>query len=752
MDNPELAWLIPTTLEILGLAIALGVLGFAYEGATKDGKPFLEALEQDHRARWLAAGMVIFALGLCFTHMAWGYKAVAVILGVTITGLAMSMPERVRGGSRSDIKSSAVQRKQRFPFGWVILGVILLLMVAWAAHLGWHTVNLVETALSLRDNPGQVNMENVIPTVNSAASDLAAIHQDLRPFFPILRVLKDVPLVGAYLGQVEPLVTYANSLAQAGKEVSQGLAPLLDDMQADQTDPPLLELASQVLGSGGERFVIAAGEIERADAVRIQIRPELMPDSIRSLYLQLDENFGLLSAGVQFLQAAPTLLGNGQAQNYLVLAQNRDELRATGGFISGIGLMSIQNGKIQQFTLGDSYAVDDFTKNYPSPPEALKRFMLADYWVPRDANWSPDFPTAARQAQELYTLSTGIEIQGVIAFNQLAVQGILEAIGPVQVPGTDEPVSAQNVENYMRQAWAPAPEQGLSQEWWAHRKDFMQQLGNAIIEQVLNLRDPLQLTGLAKVVLDLMNQGQLLVYFDDMSAQVALDESGWTGALRPGNADYLYLVDSNVGFNKVDAVIQRSLIYQVDLSDVLQPTSKVTIAYQNTGNGNAACQQVASYGSGTYQDLQQRCYWDYWRVYSPQGTQLLSSTTQPVPADELLNGKGWSGQVESLAGEADTQVFAGMLVLPLSSSTQFELAYGLPDAILHQAGTGQIEYNIRVDVQPGLQGLPFRLEIRLPASAQISSSSTELMPAGVDNWAWQGELEQSFILNLAFSQ
>jgi hypothetical protein len=199
-------------------------------------------------------------------------------------------------------------------------------------------------------------------------------------------------------------------------------------------------------------------------------------------------------------------------------------------------------------------------------------------------------------------------------------------------------------------------------------------------------------------------------------------------------------------------VIQRSLIYQVDFSDVQHPIGKVTIAYQNTGKGNAACQQVISYGSGTYQDLQQRCYWDYWRVYTSQGTQLLSSTAQPVQASELLNGEGWFGQVESLAGEADTQVFAGMLVLPLSSSAQFELRYGLPDAILHPAGTGQLEYTLRMGVQPGLQGLPVRLEIRLPVSAHLFSSSDGFMPGGVDTWIWQGELEKSIQLKLTFTQ
>ena len=46
MNDLELAWLVPTALQVLGLAIALGVLGFAYEGATRERKPLAGALEE----------------------------------------------------------------------------------------------------------------------------------------------------------------------------------------------------------------------------------------------------------------------------------------------------------------------------------------------------------------------------------------------------------------------------------------------------------------------------------------------------------------------------------------------------------------------------------------------------------------------------------------------------------------------------------------------------------------------------------
>jgi hypothetical protein len=750
MNELDLAWLVPVSIQVLGSAIALAVLGFAYENGLRDKNPFLHSLGRPARLAWLAVAAGIFAIGFGLTHAPWEAKACAIFLVIALLGLVI-----VSRGASGDYPKS-VRRAKLTARSVVLLaaqlwlGVFVILAMAWALHLGWHIYHLAKSARSLVNSMAPLQVETILPLVAPAAADVQAIDEQIRPLFPLFNTLQGLPWVGPYLGQVDPLLTYADGLARAGDEIVSGLAPLLEPGANENNNLSLLERASQVLQAGDSQFLAAQAALEQARAARDRIDPGLLPDRVKPYFERLDKRFDLLVAGTQFLQLAPALLGNEQAQTYLILAQNRDELRPTGGFISGIGLLILQDGQIQQFTLGDSYAVDDFSQPYPTPPEALHRFMLADYWLPRDANWSPDFPTAAQEAQALYTLSTGLETQGVIAFNQLAVQAVLQVIGPVAVPGTDEPVTAENVENYMRQAWAPAPGQGISQEWWLHRKDFMQQLGSVILDKVLNSGKQGELVHLAGVLTSLLDQGQLLIYFNDQAAQTALGNSGWEGAIHPGKGDYLYLVDSNVGFNKVDSMVQRSLSYRVDLTDIEHPRSTVTLSYQNNAGGNLPCQQVASYGSGTYQDLQQRCYWDYWRVFAPAGSALQSSTAQTVAASQLLNGQGWSGQVESLAGEGGTQAFAGLLVLPTGQSTQFDLTYTLPSTILRVSANGQLEYSLLVQVQPGLSGLPSTLEIVLPNSLQLISANEHQVSTGAHTWTWQGSLDRSMQIELLF--
>jgi hypothetical protein len=249
-------------------------------------------------------------------------------------------------------------------------------------------------------------------------------------------------------------------------------------------------------------------------------------------------------------------------------------------------------------------------------------------------------------------------------------------------------------------------------------------------------------------MVELLDQGQLLMDFNNPNTQTAIKEIRWDGAVHPGGSNYLYLVDSNVGFTRVDSVIQRSLAYQVDLIELSHPTGEVTLTYQPTGSGDVACKQEINYGNGNYQDMQQRCFLDYWRVYVPGGSELLASTAQAVSVDVLLNGLDWSGQIESLPCEAGRQVFAGLLMLPPSRSANIFISYYLPLSIVQPEDTNLYEYVLRVQVQPGLEGLPFKLEIKFPNNTSRLNPSQRWRPVDTHSWVWQGLLDKTVELSL----
>ena len=140
-----------------------------------------------------------------------------------------------------------------------------------------------------------------------------------------------------------------------------------------------------------------------------------------------------------------------------MLAENNDELRPTGGFISGAGHARLNKGQIEEIKLGDSYAVDNFEQPHPEPPTALRELMGADLLLLRDSNWSPDFPTSALVARALYAQDRGIATDGAIALDMEAVRLLVEALGPLQMPGTQQQITGENTIAALKEAWESPP-------------------------------------------------------------------------------------------------------------------------------------------------------------------------------------------------------------------------------------------------------------------------------------------------------
>jgi hypothetical protein len=363
--------------------------------------------------------------------------------------------------------------------------------------------------------------------------------------------------------------------------------------------------------------------------------------------------------------------------------------------------------------------------------------MLASIWLVRDGNWSPDFPTAAYHVRELYRISTGMLLDGVIAFDQQALERVLEATGPVLLPSTPDPIGAGNIRDTMHQAWAPAPGEGLSQEWWEQRKDFMAELGSALVDQVQGSTDRGMLLALGRTMVDLVREKHVLIYMDESAAAYALSDLGWDGSLHPVEGDFLMVVDSNVGFNKVDPMIERQIEYWVDMHDPTAPlTSTLILSYSNKVAEGIPCIHQATYGEGTYIDMQQRCYWDYVRVFAPGGTLFLGGSLPLVPGNWLISGEKQNGDWSLSEGEGGLAVYGGMFVLPTASQAALRLSYLLPASTVQTDQDLGLIYTLRLVKQPGTSSTPVTITLLPPRGyAPYDSPEWTALPDGALQWS-----------------
>ncbi|MEA3377718.1 MAG: DUF4012 domain-containing protein, partial [Chloroflexota bacterium] len=364
----------------------------------------------------------------------------------------------------------------------------------------------------------------------------------------------------------------------------------------------------------------------------------------------------------------------------------------------------------------------DFSQPYPPAPEPMRRYMGIDLWVFRDSNWSPDFPTAAQRAIDLYRPGVPVFVDGVIALDQHAVQALVAAVDPVRIEGADEAITGETVLGYMREAWAPG-EEDWSREWWRQRKSFMGAIAGAVLDRVTE--GQVDWGELARSVLRLLEQKHLLVHVSQPTMAEVLAEQGWDGAVRPGNGDFLMLVDANVGYNKASAKVRQQAVYEVDLTES-PPRARLTLTVTHTSSADVACEPESRYAA-TYDGMMDRCYWDYVRVLVPEGSELVDATRIPVPGEMLWDGRGTSGEVDVGAVEgASCASWEVMSVIAPGEVQVRDFTWTLPPEVVVWDGR-EGRYVLRVQKQPGKRGHPLTVRVRLPEGCTLGEARVDTL-------------------------
>lgn len=630
-------------------------------------------------------------------------------------------------GKLSEMKERSLLKK-------IIYGVIAVLLVLVAVkmvRLGIAAYGLYgdyRWAKEIMADPGSLDMALVRPKIGRVNAHLSSLQEELGPFAGLLRRLNWVPRVGEELSAAPALLGLATSMSRAGEVMLADFDPLLQKM-ADPQNPiggqALLTEAVTILAHSPDDVELARRSFDEALRYRAKIDAGVLSPRIAKLINRFDAATPWMKLGFQFAPVIPTLTGADQPRTYLIIAQNNDELRATGGFISAVGTLTLDHGQIAGLKFEDSYAVDDFTKSYPDAPDPLERYMLAYVWVFRDANWSPDFPTSARKMVELYQISRNVPIDGVIAVDQLALQDIVGALEPVMVAGWDEPVTKKNVIDLIRQSWSPDEDfTGWDAEWWKNRKGFVSDLASAIRKRVEESPREVEWAKFGQTLLGTLEQRRAQIWLANPEAQALIQQQGWAGAIRQTEADYLFVVDTNMGFNKVNAIAQTSLRYQVDLTDLNKIQADLAVTHQNPSKkGPELCDPTPHYGPD-YWEITNRCYWDYLRIYVLSGANLLRATPHPIAGEFLLTQQDEPAQVTVLPNEGGKSVWGTLLLVPRGESLETSFSYTLPAGVVQKTESGR-RYRLLVQKQAGTAGNRGQVVVQLPPG----SRGIQVLPA-----------------------
>ena len=562
--------------------------------------------------------------------------------------------------------------------------------------------------------------------VDGLSADLNRAHSKLAPALVLTPAIGWVPKLGPRVSSARDMLDLSLPMVDASRE----LLTAFDSALVKAPGPVILPgrqlntSAFQALSEAASSLNSARAQLAKAQVFQKKLQRRSLTPSETEMLSVSQQVMPDLDAAVDIGLAASgawrAFLGYDGPKTYLIIAVNSDELRAAGGFIAGAWQLTLDQGRISELRYWDTVEVDNLKQASPLPPQDLLRMLWGGGWLFRDATWYPDFPTSARVAERLFQLGTGIPIDGVIASDQWTVQRLLGAIGPVAVPGGDQ---------IDQDSYLPV----LEQQTDLQGRGYMDSIMTGMLD-TLGGSGSNNLVGLMRAVSRALAEKHLQLYFHDSDLEQIANRYRWDGALSGASGDYLMVVDSNVGLNKVNRMMQQGIDYQIDIGPLGEATSRLQVTYANVGerrSPQACAVQAPDVSGGTYEEAKNACYWDYVRVYTPAGSKLQSSSPFPMPPGSLYSRLGYNDIQNTLTTyqENGKSVVSGLFTVAPQDARQLAFLYQLPSATARVDGD-KLSYNLFVQKQPGQLDMPLSLTVRFPNGYILMDSN--LQPMGLD--------------------
>lgn len=542
----------------------------------------------------------------------------------------------------------------------MLLLIFVFLILGAAGTIYWF-------GLSMQNNISQFQSHMASSNWEAATADIAEAKQKLvlgrniynslsTIFFPFkdVSVVKDTGILlsssSKLLDSGEDLISFfqKSSFSKSGFTTQEGGISKLE-----------LTLLEDKLNYLGNAIVEARDELEN-------IHSPFFPKESFTTFLSIAAD-KLVSARETF-PLIEKFLFNPNPQTYLVLFQNNMELRPTGGFIGSYGLLTLDRGKMSDFKIEDVYTADGQLKGHVEPPTPIRKYLSQPHFFLRDSNFDPDFAASAAKAAWFLEKELNIKVDGVIGINMSLVQKLLRVLGPLTLSdfGGDE----INSDNFFYKAQTYAQEKFFPGS--TKKKDFLTSVANNILLKLTVEKKGVAYLEVLPIIKQSLEEKNILLFAYGEDLQKMIEEKGYGGRMvevkcaKTNNysngknclSDYLSAVEANLGVNKANYFVGKTVTVEKKIGKEGIITSIVTLAYEN---------------SGTPEVLLSATYVNYLRLFVPAGSKLISVTLNNVPLS--------SADIDTDNYGPDKSVFGFLVKIAPENKGIVKVTYTLPLSI-----------------------------------------------------------------------
>ncbi|MDO8509519.1 MAG: DUF4012 domain-containing protein [bacterium] len=573
---------------------------------------------------------------------------------------------------------------------------------------GFASLQKSTTALMSADLiTAQTSINDALFQFESAISTMEKNHQYLQT------VIGAIPIVGKE-------VTGRQNLIIAGQKIALGNTYLLKGLTDNNTGNTSTPITAQIktiipyLKASIPNYEQALENLQGVDI-------DSLPYEYRSNFTDFKSIFSSILNDLKNLtdlgNTIQDIFGGQGLRRYLLVFQNEDEIRPTGGFIGSLAIMEIKDGAIKKLDIlpGGSYDLQGQLSEFIIPPAPLT--LSNKRWEFQDANWFPDFPTSAEKLLWFYQHSRDITADGVIAINSSVLERLLSITGPITDEARGLTISSDDAIHKIQNIVETGPEKSKNKP-----KQVLADLAPKFFTYFQNT-EPQNLFPLLINLQEALERKEIQAYFIDYNTENSIQEYGWGGQMIQNilGQDYLMVVNTNIAGQKTDAKIRQNISHQAVVQDDGSVIDTVIITRTHEGQNEGGL-----YGSPNV---------DYIRLYVPEGSELISASGFSWPEEKRFRvPEDWYKKDLTLSSiekeikidnrtgtritnEFSKTAFANWVITEPGQTSQIEFTYRLPHKLFSGESKNATRYQLILQRQSG-NATDFESQIIFPENWQ----------------------------------
>lgn len=547
---------------------------------------------------------------------------------------------------KKNFSFSKLSRKQKIGLS---LGAVFILLVSIATTLGVYAYSVVgelrvqaaEASFIGREAYELFKTQN-LPATQEKVAQIDEKLEEITTTYSKLAFLRFIPFANRYYADGSHGFAAADAGLSAATKALNAISPYADVLGFSGDEPfqggtteDRVKVLLETLEKISPELDAISEDLQKVEQELAQIDPNHYPETIgdrevRANIIQAQELVsGASTSLTEFrpvIEQLPSIAGaNGETKKYLVLFQNDNELRPTGGFLTAYAIINVTDGKVEAEKSDDIYELDQKFQKTEAIPKELGRYLTTEkYWNLRDMNISPDFKESMDKFYENYQGINGepSEIDGIIAVDTHFLTSLMKVLGPTEVPGYGT-FTAENDPRcdcpeiiYVLSEIITRPTPYLRED----RKGILGPLMRALLSKAYAAPKQqwpqLFAEGFASV------EGRnLQFYFLDEDHQAAAELANAAGRMTPpkNGEDFLGIVNANLGGAKSNLFVTYSV--EQTISEPVNGTIEKTveITYKNPRRAdNCNLEAGLLCLNSTLRD--------WTRLYIPEGSELVEAS------------------------------------------------------------------------------------------------------------------------------